>query len=127
MRCDYQIGAAAPAVCSCWPGGTGAEVGRERVRKRELVSVVAVRRGLTQAQAERVVDCILETMIDALRVGERIEIRGFGAWSIRTTAGHRGKHPKTGAPLEVEGYRWPYFRAGKELRTLVDQGRNGSK
>ena len=66
------------------------------------------------------VKMIFDRLSDALNRGERIEIRGFGAFSLRTRKSRVGRNPRTGEPVEVLAKRIPYFRPGKELRERVD-------
>ena len=66
------------------------------------------------------VNMIFDQLSDALFHGERIEIRGFGAFSLRTRESRVGRNPRTGGPVAVLAKRVPYFRPGKELRERVD-------
>jgi integration host factor subunit beta len=63
---------------------------------------------------------IFDRLSDALNRGERIEIRGFGAFSLRTRESRVGRNPRTGEPVAVLAKRILYFRPGKELRERVD-------
>jgi integration host factor subunit beta len=67
------------------------------------------------AQAECLVDAILEAIASALHREERVEIRGLGAFSIRRYRGHAGRNPKTGTPIEVKPKRLPHFRPSKTM------------
>jgi len=76
---------------------------------------------LTSHDAALSVDVILAAMSDALARGQRIEIRGFGSFSVRTRPARVGRNPRTGESLELPETRLPYFKAGKALR-LDDDG-----
>jgi len=92
--------------------------------KSELVKLIASRADLTQDRVEEVLDCILETMIGAMREGERIELRGFGAFGVRLRGPRRGRNPRSGTPVAVRPQRWIYFRVGKELRLALNAPRS---
>jgi integration host factor subunit beta len=89
--------------------------------KSELISRLAERHPhLVAADAELAVKTILDAMIKSLVIGERIEIRGFGSFSLNYRPPRLGRNPKTGEKVEVAGKYVPHFKAGKELRDRVD-------
>lgn len=91
--------------------------------KSELVISVSESTGnLTRKHAELVVNTIFDSMRDALVDGDRIEIRGFGSFQVRDRASRTGRNPKTGAAVEIESKRVPFFKVGKELRDRVNSG-----
>jgi integration host factor subunit beta len=92
--------------------------------KSELIDAVAARGELTKARAELVVNCVFDTMIEAMRRGEGIEIRGFGSLTVRPYKPYEGRNPRTGQPVEVPAKRLPFFKVGKELRELVNASRH---
>lgn len=92
--------------------------------KSELIDAVAARGELTKARAELVVNCVFDTMIEAMRDGEGIEIRGFGSLTVRPYKPYEGRNPRTGQPVEVPAKRLPFFKVGKELRELVNSSRH---
>lgn len=69
-----------------------------------------------------VVNTILDSMTEALAAGDRIEIRGFGSFSVRHRRARTGRNPKTGELISVPAKRVPFFTAGNELRVRVDRG-----
>ncbi|WOR14840.1 integration host factor subunit beta [Hyphomonas sp. FCG-A18] len=71
---------------------------------------------------ERVVSTVLEEIGDALARGDRVELRGFGAFSIRHREARKGRNPRTGESVQVEAKSVPFFRPGKELRARVNGG-----
>ena len=90
--------------------------------KSELIDAVAEQATqISKKDAAVVVDTIFESMAEALRRGERIEIRGFGSFQIKIRPAHEGRNPVTGKPMPVPARRRPYFKAGKELRELVNE------
>ena len=91
--------------------------------KSELVASVAeAREDLTRKHAELVVNTIFDSMKDALREGDRIEIRGFGSFQVRTRSSRMGRNPKTGESVAIAEKRVPFFKVGKELRERVNGG-----
>jgi integration host factor subunit beta len=71
---------------------------------------------------ERVVSTVLEEIGDALARGDRVELRGFGAFSVRHREARKGRNPRTGESVQVEAKSVPFFRPGKELRARVNGG-----
>jgi integration host factor subunit beta len=92
--------------------------------KSELIDAVAARGELTKARAELVVNCVFDTMIEAMADSEGIEIRGFGSLTVRPYKPYEGRNPRTGQPVEVPAKRLPFFKVGKELRELVNSSRH---
>jgi integration host factor subunit beta len=90
--------------------------------KSELIDAVARRTRITKSRAEQLVNCIFETMSGSLERGEGIEIRGFGSFSLKDYPSYHGHNPKTGESVFVPEKRLARFKAGKELRELVNQG-----
>ncbi len=92
--------------------------------KTDLIERVSTRiTGLTKKQTEIVVNILFDSIKDALASGDKIEIRGFGSFRIRSRRNREGRNPKTGETVSVPGKKIPFFKAGKELKELVD-GKN---
>jgi integration host factor subunit beta len=77
---------------------------------------------LTQRDAEYAVKAILDAMSDALARGHRVEIRGFGSFSVSRRPPRVGRNPRSGEQVTVPEKRVPHFKPGKALREAVDQG-----
>ncbi|MDB2385735.1 integration host factor subunit beta [Shewanella sp.] len=89
--------------------------------KSELIEKLATRQSqLSAKEVENVIKEMLEQMADTLEGGDRIEIRGFGSFSLHYRAPRTGRNPKTGTSVELEGKYVPHFKPGKELRERVD-------
>lgn len=88
--------------------------------KGELIDIIAQREGFNLKKAEIVVNTIFDAMSEALVAGERVEIRGFGSFEVRTYEAYKGRNPKTGEEVYVRAKRAPFFKTGKELRERVD-------
>lgn len=74
----------------------------------------------TYKDAYQSVNIIFDSMTSALKNGERIEIRGFGNFTIRERKPRLGRNPKSGAQVKLETRKVPFFKTGKELRMMVD-------
>jgi integration host factor subunit beta len=74
------------------------------------------------ADVENAVDVVLDEIAQALAEGGRVELRGFGAFSVRKREARTGRNPRTGAAVKVAAKRVPFFKPGKELRLNVNGG-----
>ncbi|MDP8221987.1 MAG: integration host factor subunit beta [Candidatus Lernaella stagnicola] len=89
--------------------------------KSDLIAAVAEKiPGKRKKDAEVIINTIFDSMTDALRQGERIEIRGFGSFHLRERKNRVGRNPKTATKVHVPAKKVPFFKAGKELKKLVD-------
>lgn len=88
--------------------------------KAELVEKVADKIQLTKKQTETVVNILLSCVTEALSAGDKVELRGFGSFRIRNRNPREGRNPKTGDTVQIPAKRVPFFKAGKELREMVD-------
>jgi integration host factor subunit beta len=91
--------------------------------KADLIDAVAERLKLPRGRAELLVGQIFDSMVEALRQGEGIEIRGFGSFSIREYKEYQGRNPRTGETVHVKPKRLAFFKVGKELRERVNASR----
>lgn len=91
--------------------------------KSELIEAITTRGEITKARAELVVNCVFDTMIEALQRGEGIEIRGFGSFTVRPYKAYTGRNPRTGQSVDVPAKRLPFFKVGKELREIVNSSK----
>ena len=88
--------------------------------KSDLIEAIAAEAHLTKDKASIVVNAIFDEMVDAMKRGERIEIRNFGNFTVRHYEAYTGRNPKTGEPVQVGSKRMPFFKVGKDLRERVD-------
>jgi integration host factor subunit beta len=91
--------------------------------KADLIDAVADRLKLPRGRAELLVGQVFDSMVEALRRGEGIEIRGFGSFSIREYKEYQGRNPRTGETVHVKPKRLAFFKVGKELRERVNASR----
>ena len=89
--------------------------------KAELVEKVANQINLTKKQTEVIVNTVFSSITDSLAEGKKVELRGFGSFRIRQRNARVGRNPKSGQKVDVPSKKVPFFKAGKELRELVDE------
>ncbi len=88
--------------------------------KSQLVDQVTDRTLLPRRVVEAATHAIFEAMEEALRSDERIEVRGFGNFTVRQYRAYTGRNPKTGEQVEVPSKRMPFFKVGKELKARIN-------
>jgi integration host factor subunit beta len=88
--------------------------------KAELVEMVAEEINLTKKQTEMIVNILFSSITEALSRGDKVELRGFGSFRIRNRNPREGRNPKTGDTVHIPAKKVPFFKAGKELRAMVD-------
>jgi integration host factor subunit beta len=94
--------------------------------KSGLIERVAERTShISKKDTEIVVNTIFDSMTEALKRGERIEIRGFGSFQVKVREAREGRNPKTGEEVHIPAKRTPFFKVGKELKEMVD-GEDGA-
>src|SRR5271154_6295148 len=94
--------------------------------KSELVARLAQRYPhLYHRDVERIVTTVLDKIAKSLAEGHRVELRGFGAFSVKVRPSRMGRNPRTGEPVSVGQKRAPFFRTGKELRERLNDGHAG--
>lgn len=110
-RC--QIAAASAGVTSYW--------GMVGMIRSELIQKIAEENPhLYQRDVERIVNTIFEEIIEAMARGDRVELRGFGAFSVKKREARTGRNPRTGDSVQVEQKHVPFFKTGKLLRDRLN-------
>jgi len=89
--------------------------------KADLVDEVARVAELAKKDAQVIVETVFQSIVDALKKGDGIELRGFGSFRFRSRGARRGRNPKTGTPVDIPAKRTPYFKPGKELKEIINQ------
>ncbi len=95
--------------------------------KSELIERLEERADLPKKRAEEAVNCIFESMANSLAEGARIEIRGFGSFSLKEHRAYVGRNPKTGEEVPVARKQSIHFKVGKQLREMVDAIESGAE
>jgi integration host factor subunit beta len=91
--------------------------------KADLIEEVSKLAELTRKDSEVIVDTIFDSVVRSLRVGDKIEIRGFGSFRTRQRKPRVGRNPKTGDRVEVPAKKIPFFKPSKELKDLVNNSK----
>lgn len=92
--------------------------------KSEIIELLARKQShLSHHDIEASIKLVLEQMGDSLATGERIEIRGFGSFSLHYRKARKGRNPKTGENVALESKYVPHFKPGKELKERVDEAK----
>ena len=90
--------------------------------KSELIAILAEKNpDFYHRDIERIVNCFFDTVSDALARGDRVELRGFGAFSVRHREARRGRNPRTGESVDVESKNVPFFKMGKGMRERLNK------
>ena len=94
--------------------------------KKEIVDIVYNRTTLKKKEASAALDAIISCIISSLAAGEKVEIRGFCRFTVRERNSFISWNPKSGQKVKIPSKKFPYFRAGKDLKKMVDYEKNGS-
>jgi integration host factor subunit beta len=94
--------------------------------KSDLIAALAKKEHLTEKQAMDVINQILKSFTGTLKNGDRIEIRGWGIFSVREYEAYKGRNPKSGSKVDVKPKRLPFFKVGRELKKIVDTKKSKS-
>jgi integration host factor subunit beta len=93
--------------------------------KSELIEKIAAKNThLYYRDVERIINTILDEVVRALANGDRVELRGFGAFSVKSRDARLGRNPRTGEAVDVDAKKVPFFKTGKELRERLN-GKDG--
>jgi len=90
------------------------------MKKSDLVAALAKKENLTEKQSQAIIDLVFDGFTETMKQGGRIEIRGFGSFSVRNYEAYRGRNPKTGGQIDVKEKKSAFFKVGKELKERVN-------
>jgi DNA-binding protein HU-beta len=90
------------------------------MKKADLVDAISGKIGVPKAQVQQMVDDVFEMIAEAMARGEKIDLRGFGTFSVRASAARTGRNPQTGEPIQIPARNTPGFKPGKELKERVN-------
>ena len=91
--------------------------------KLDLIVALAGKENLTDKKATEIINMILNGFRDTLKNGDRIEIRGFGSFSVREYKAYKGRNPRAGTNVHIQPKKLPFFKVGKGMKRLVDSGK----
>lgn len=89
------------------------------MNKAELINVVSENAGITKKDAGKAVEVVLDSITDALKSGDKVQIMGFGTFEVRTRAAKKGLNPATKQPIDIPATKAVAFKAGKVLKESV--------
>lgn len=89
------------------------------MNKTELIQGVAEKSGLTKKDSEKAVNAILESIMDAVSAGDKVQLIGFGTFESRERAAREGRNPSTGETINIPATKVPAFKAGKAFKDMV--------
>ena len=90
------------------------------MNKKELVSIVAEKAGVSKKDTEAVYDALWASVVEALKAGEKVQVTGFGTFEVRERPERIAKNPRTGESVKVEASKSPAFKAGKALKDSIN-------
>ncbi|HAF89151.1 MAG TPA: integration host factor subunit beta [Deltaproteobacteria bacterium] len=91
------------------------------MNKSELIEELSVHTGHNPKLTDKSVRIFFDRIKDALNAGDKVEIRGFGSFTLKNYKGYSGRNPKTGEKVDVKAKKLPVFRTGKDLRSRVNK------
>lgn len=91
------------------------------MNRSDLINALKDKVALSRKDAGKVVDTFFDALKETLGKGERVEIRGFGSFSVKHYKPYTGRNPKTGTQIHVSSKKLPFFKVGKELKENVDK------
>jgi len=90
------------------------------MNRSDVINLLKEENNLSRKEAEKVTDIFFEAIEETLAKGDRVEIRGFGSFTVNSYKPYTGRNPKTGSRIEVPSKKLPFFKVGKELKDRVD-------
>jgi len=96
------------------------------VTKPELIDELSARTGLKKKEASLAVNAVLDSITDALRRGDSVQIVGFGTFEVRSREARTGRNPRTGEPIQIPASKAPAFRPGRQLRAALGMPETGA-
>ena len=90
------------------------------MNKTELVASVAEKAGLAKKDAEKAVNALFASIEEALVAGDKVQLIGFGTFEVRQRKAREGRNPRNNEPIQIEASKTPAFKAGKQLKDLVN-------
>ena len=89
------------------------------MKKTEMIDAIVKKTGVTKAVAEKTVNAFVDTVIEALKDGDRVQLSGFGTFEVRERAERKGRNPFTGEEMNIAAMKSPAFKAGKRFKDAL--------
>ena len=90
------------------------------MNKAELITAMAEKTAKTKKETEETINAFVSVVTEALAKEEKVQLVGFGSFEVRKRAARKGRNPQTGEEMKIEASKMPAFKAGKELKTVVN-------
>ncbi|MDR5614300.1 HU family DNA-binding protein [Arsenophonus sp.] len=90
------------------------------MNKTEVINQIAEKTNLTKKDSEKVLNAFIETVTEALKAGDDVQLVGFGSFQVKQRAAREGRNPQTGKALKIAATNVPSFKAGKTLKEAVN-------
>lgn len=90
------------------------------MNKSELCAAIAAKTGLTKKDAEKFTGAFVETVVESMKTGDRVQIVGFGSFEVRNRPARTARNPRTGESISISESKAPVFKAGKTLRESLN-------
>ena len=90
--------------------------------KAELADIISWQTGVSKKDTATIINLILENISSALMKGDKVELRGFGSFKVKTRRARLARNPRTGAAVQVPAKRVPYFKTSNDLKGRLNQG-----
>lgn len=91
------------------------------MNKADLIKSISEKSYLTKADAEKALNAFIESVEEALVIGDRVQLVGFGSFEVRERAARKGRNPQTNKEITIKASKAPVFRSGKALKDLVNE------
>ena len=91
------------------------------MNKVELIAAVAEKAGLSKKDSDKAVAAVLESIVDALASGDKVQLVGFGTFEVRAREARTGRNPRTKETIQIPAYKQPVFKAGKSFKDAVSK------
>lgn len=90
------------------------------MNKTDMITAVAGKACMTKKNAEQAINAVFEVISDSLAQGDKVQIIGFGTFEVRQRKAREGRNPRNNEPIKIEASKTPAFKAGKQLKDLVN-------
>ena len=91
------------------------------MNKTELIAAVAEKAAISKKDADKAIAAFVDSITDALKAGDKVQLVGFGGFEVRERAARTGRNPQTGAEMKIAAAKVPAFKAGKALKDLINK------
>ena len=91
------------------------------MNKAQLVTKIAEKTNFTKKDSEKVLKATIETIVDALTGGDKVQLSGFGTFEVKNRKARVGRNPKTNEEIQIPEIKQPAFRAGKDLKEIINE------